>query len=101
MKRIRLFCAQGMSTSLLVSKMKESAQKQGLDVDIAAYPVKAIDIEIGNTDVALLGPQVGYMLNKVKPMFDEHNIPVAVIDMKDYGRMNGERVLASALNLLK
>ena len=35
---IRLFCAAGMSTSLLVKKMEEAAKEKGKDVDIVAYP---------------------------------------------------------------
>ena len=35
---IRLFCAAGMSTSLLVKKMEEAAKEKGKDADIAAYP---------------------------------------------------------------
>ena len=46
-KVIRLFCAAGMSTSLLVNKMKEAAKAQGKDYDAlgklqAAHPDKAI-----------------------------------------------------------
>ncbi|MBR2804645.1 MAG: PTS sugar transporter subunit IIB, partial [Eggerthellaceae bacterium] len=36
---IRLFCAAGMSTSLLVRKMEEAAKAEGTEVDIVAYPV--------------------------------------------------------------
>ena len=38
MLKIKLFCAAGMSTSMLVKKMQESANKKGLEVEIAAYP---------------------------------------------------------------
>ena len=31
---IRLFCAAGMSTSLLVKKMEEAAKEKGKDADI-------------------------------------------------------------------
>ena len=36
MLRIRLFCANGMSTSLLVKKMEEAAKEKGKEVDIKA-----------------------------------------------------------------
>ena len=39
MLRIRLFCANGMSTSLLVKKMEEAAKEKGKEVDIKAYPI--------------------------------------------------------------
>ena len=37
-KRIYLFCSAGMSTSLLVSKMKAQAEKYDVPVLIDAYP---------------------------------------------------------------
>ena len=36
MIKIRLFCAAGMSTSLLVNKMKAAAKEKGLEADIEA-----------------------------------------------------------------
>ena len=35
-KNITLFCSAGMSTSLLVNKMKEAAAAKGVDYNIAA-----------------------------------------------------------------
>lgn len=40
MKKIVLFCAGGMSTSLLVNKMREAAAKQGKEYDINAYDMR-------------------------------------------------------------
>ena len=39
MKNIVLCCAAGMSTSMLVQRMKDAAQKKGVEVDIKAVPV--------------------------------------------------------------
>ncbi len=96
---IRLFCAAGMSTSLLVNKMKEAAKNNGIDVDIEAFPESQMDKNIEGVDVALLGPQVGYTLNKAKKICEPKGIPVDVIPMVDYGMMNGQKVLDFALKL--
>ena len=45
MLKIKLFCAAGMSTSMLVKKMLEAADKKGLDVQIVAYPESQMDKE--------------------------------------------------------
>lgn len=90
---IRLFCNQGMSTSLLVTKMREAAQKQGMEVDIAAYPANEMSDRIEGVDCALLGPQVGYMKSKATTICKAKNVPVDVIPMLDYGTCNGEKVL--------
>lgn len=39
-KHIYLFCSAGMSTSLLVSKMRAQAEKYEVPVIIEAFPVK-------------------------------------------------------------
>jgi len=96
---IRLFCAAGMSTSLLVNKMKAAAKGKGIEVDIEAFPEGQMDKHLDNVNVALLGPQVGYTLGKAKKICDAKGIPVDVIPMVDYGMMNGEKVLEFALKL--
>lgn len=64
--KIKLFCSQGMSTSMLVKKMQEEAQKQNLDVQIAAYPLGEYINHLDDMDVALLGPQVAYVHEEYK-----------------------------------
>lgn len=102
MKTILLVCSAGMSTSLLVTKMQKVAETQKLESDISAVSASEVDQIMAkkDIDVLLLGPQVRYM----KPQFDKKmagkNIPVDSIDMKDYGMMNGENVLAQALKLI-
>lgn len=98
---IKLFCASGMSTSVLVNKMKEAAKEKGVEVDINAYPESQMAKHVDNMDVALLGPQVGYTLSKAQAICKPKGIPVEVIPMIDYGMMNGAKVLDLALNLVK
>ena len=60
--KIRLFCAAGMSTSLLVTKMREAAKAMGIDADIEAAGETRMNEETEGCDVALLGPQIRYKL---------------------------------------
>ena len=71
---IVLCCNQGMSTSMLVKKMREAAVKNGVDVQIDAYPISEIEEKAPDAAVILLGPQVRFELNRVKGLFP--NIPV-------------------------
>lgn len=100
MIRIKLFCASGMSTSVLVNKMKDAAKAKGIDVEIIAFPESQMDRHLDSMDVALLGPQVGYTLGKAKKLCEPKGIPVDVIPMIDYGMMNGVKVLDFALKLI-
>lgn len=96
--KIVLACAGGLSTGMLVKKMEEAAQNDGLDVTILACGLSELEENIANASIILLGPQVGYQDTEVKKKYPE--IPVTVIEMLDYGMMNGEKVLKSALSLV-
>ncbi|MEC2056119.1 PTS sugar transporter subunit IIB [Peribacillus psychrosaccharolyticus] len=97
-----LVCAAGMSTSLLVTKMEKAAEIRGIEVDIFAKSAQEIDytLEQKNVEVLLLGPQVKYMQSQIESKLVGKNIPVAPINMQDYGMMNGEKVLDQALQLI-
>ena len=41
---IRLFCAAGMSTSVLVKKMQEAAKEKGKDADIAIFSGNPMEV---------------------------------------------------------
>jgi len=99
MKRILLVCSAGMSTSLLVTKMQEAAADQGEEAEIWAVAEADASTNWEKADVLLLGPQVRFLENKIKDMVGG-KIPVAVIDMRAYGMMDGKAVFQQALDLL-
>ncbi|ATH92253.1 PTS sugar transporter [Bacillus glycinifermentans] len=99
MKKILLVCAAGMSTSLLVNRMKQHAEQLEEEIEITALPVAEAGTIAAEADIVLLGPQVRYQKSQVESMAGD--VPVAVIDMRDYGTMNGEAVLEKALQLIK
>ncbi len=96
---ILLVCSAGMSTSLLVTRMLDYAKTKHLGVTIEAHPVSEVENYGKNADVILLGPQVRFQLSNVKRLFPD--IPVEIIDMRDYGMMNGEKVLNHVLEIIK
>ena len=83
--------------SLLVNRMKEAAETKEIEFQIEAHPVGQIEKYGEAADVILLGPQVRYELKNVKKMFLDK--PVEIINMQDYGTMNGAKVLDTALKL--
>ena len=99
MKKITLICAGGFSTSMLVSNMQEAAKTKGIEVEIRATAESKFAEYENDTDVLLLGPQVGYLLDEFKEKYALKEMRIAVIDSMDYGMMNGEKVLADALDM--
>lgn len=99
--KILLTCAAGMSTSLLVEKMKKAAEKREENIIINAKSIDKVEEIIEDYDVILLGPQIRYKLKEIKNLGNEYNIPVDVVDSIAYGRVDGEKVLRQALELQK
>lgn len=96
---IYLVCNAGMSTSILVKKMQDEAQKGNMaDVHVEAFSVEILDEKVDMADAILLGPQIRHMLDDVKKIVNG-KCPVEIIDMRDYGMINGKKVLEKALKL--
>jgi len=96
--KLMLVCNAGMSTSMLVSKIENAAKEQGIELEVAAFPLTQAEKVIDDWDVVMLGPQVRHCLPQLKKATDK--TPIEVIDMKDYGLMNGANVLKKALEIV-
>lgn len=98
MRNIVLFCAAGMSTSLLVNKMRDAAKQVGYECEINAYALASAKEKGANADIILLGPQVRFSKKQV-----EQACPGKIIqdiDMQAYGTMNGAKVIAQVKKAL-
>jgi cellobiose PTS system EIIB component len=100
LKRIILVCAAGMSTTLLVNEMNLAAKKNTIDVEILALPANKLSDYTKKIDVLLLGPQIEFMLDKLKEKYEKKEIKIAAIDSMAYGLMDGEAVLKQALTMI-
>ena len=98
MKQILLVCSAGMSTSLLVTKMEGAAKDAGYEAKIFALPFSDAPRVLEVVHFILLGPQVRFQKNTIEKAMDAAGVskPCDVIDMKDYGMMNGEAVYKKA-----
>lgn len=99
-KKILLVCNAGMSTSMLVKKMQASAENKDLNIHIQALsdPEARKNIPTYNPNIIMLGPQIRYLKDDYISKYP--NIPIEVINMQDYGTMNGEKVLNLALEII-
>ena len=102
-KTIMLVCAAGMSTSLMVTKMQKAAEAKGIEADIFAVSASEADSYLNEkkVDVLLLGPQVRFMKKQFEEKVAPLGIGLDVIQMTDYGMMNGEKVLDQAIRLIR
>ena len=98
MKKIMLVCSAGMSTSMLVSRMLKVADEKNIEVSIFAKAEAQAEevLETEKIDLVLLGPQVKFLEEKCSQL----GVKFSIINIIDYGSMNGAKVLDDALNLI-
>ena len=98
MINVLLICSQGASTSMMCKKIKQEAEKNGVEMNVKAVAIAVANDYILGSNIILLGPQIHYELKNVQAMAP--NLPVEAINMQDYGMMNGKKVLEHALKVL-
>lgn len=81
----------------LYSRWKRQHRIKGIEMEVKALPVTDAEKELNDWDVIMLGPQVRHMEKRLRELT---STPIEVINMRDYGMMNGEKVLDAALKIL-
>ncbi len=101
MVKVLLACNAGMSTSLLVTRMEKAAKEKGIEAQITAVGYTEIEKMLDSDDwqIVMLGPQVRHYYGALQKKYGER-IPIVVIEMRDYGLMNGEAVLNAAIKAI-
>lgn len=96
--KILLCCNAGMSSSILVKKVKEAAARRNMELTITAIPSSAVKEEVGKWDICLVGPQLRFAVENLKQQL---NIPVASVEPRIYAMADGDKTLDFALELLE
>lgn len=100
MINILLLCTFGASTSMIEAKMIEIAKKKNIDISVKAFPDSMITEKIEDSDLILLGPQIGYKLERFQKEFPQKAKVMMVIDPIDYGMLNAEAIMKKGLALI-
>lgn len=98
--KILLVCSAGMSTSLMVNKMKKVAEDNKLEAEILAVAEANAQPHFDSIDILLLGPQVKYLEDKMREAA-AGRFPVMTINTQKYGMMDGLGVLKDTLRAIK
>ncbi|MDV7105091.1 PTS sugar transporter subunit IIB [Vibrio sp. TH_r3] len=99
--KIFLICSAGMSTSMVVNKMRDAAVSKGVDVEIKAYSLSEFNDVVDKYDVCLVAPQVSYQFESFNKVCEEKGLGCGKIEMMDYGMQRGDVILDQALALVK
>ena len=99
MFNLMLICGVGMSTSLIVEKIKDAAEKRNQPINCWAVMQSAAPDNYQKADVILLGPHVAYYQKNLEEMSGENPIKIGVIDRMDYAMFDGDKILDQALKI--
>ena len=81
----------------MLQRWRKQREAIGIEVTIWAVSGSEVNSHIDKADVLLLGPQVRYLLPKMKELCKDKGIPVDVIQSVHYGLCNGEAILQATL----
>lgn len=79
--KILMVCAGGMSTSILMKKLKNYWAEQEMPLNVKAVSLGEYNHYAGDYDIVLIGPQVAYRLNMIQ---EDTGKPCTVIKSNDY-----------------
>ncbi|WP_052466646.1 PTS transporter subunit EIIC [Beduini massiliensis] len=97
--KLLVCCASGMSSSLLVQKMRDEVKKQQLNgIKIGSCSKDQLRKYIDEADVVLIAPQLHFFEQQIHDLAVDHDTRVINISMDDYGALNVENIINSALN---
>ena len=96
MRHLTLICMAGISTSLLVNKMKRLIRNENFEIAVTAMSERAFQGYTGQTDVLLLGPQLGHRFESLKEQYESKGIRIDRIDPERFGAMDAKAVLEQA-----
>lgn len=92
--KILLCCAGGLSSSILMKKMKNWADSHDEELEIVAMGVnEAVERWQDGWDCVLVAPQASYRMNDMKR---EIQIPMEAVPSMDYAIGNAENVMKLA-----
>ena len=87
----------------LIHILESAAKEAGVDCKIFALPFSDAPRVLEEVDCILLGPQVRFQKAAIEKLAAGRKagpVPVDIIDMRDYGTMNGKAVFDAAMKMI-
>lgn len=99
--KIVVACTGGMSTDILVDRMKKEAESRDIACNIEAIHRNKIEEVLSNNDIdlLLLSPQLMGEFDRIKA-FAPSETKVEMLDMVKFGACDGHATLNFAMDLI-
>ncbi len=96
--KILLVCAGGLSSSVVMKKVRKYGEENGENIIIDACGTGEVEEKWQDYDVVLTAPQVRNRQNQIKEIVT--GIPVGAMAPQDYAIANAANIVALAKSLL-
>lgn len=96
--KILLVCAGGLSSSIVMKKVRSYSKEIGEEVTIDAVGVPGVEDNWRNYDCILTAPQVRNRFNEIK---ETAKIPVTAMPAQDYAIGNAANIVKLAKSIIK
>ncbi|WP_170924807.1 PTS transporter subunit EIIC [Candidatus Enterococcus clewellii] len=91
---ILVCCSSGMSSSILVRKLREEVKNNHLEeIRVGACSLENLALFIKQTDYILVSPQLSFRMETIQSLIGAREIPIYEIAKEDFGEMNAKKIL--------
>ena len=96
-KQVLLLCGTGASSGFMAGNARTAAKEMGVDLTFIARGDSVLEDYIEDSALIMVGPHLSYMIDDLKDIIDEYNVPMIVIEEEVYGSLDGKGLVQQAL----
>jgi PTS system cellobiose-specific IIB component len=102
--KVLLICAGGMSSSLLLSQIREASHTFGVDLDVSAHHSSGLqpwNFEKRPIDIVLVAPQVRMLRRGIARAAEPFGAIVECMEPMAYGMADGQKIVRQIIEAMK
>ena len=96
---ILVVCGGGASSSFIAQNIYKAGVAKGMSLNVDAISETELEDYVYDRDVILIGPHLKYLEETLAEIINAEGIPFAFIEDKNYATMDGNAILAQAMEL--
>jgi len=96
--KIRIFCGDGITSSIYAMKLKHTMEEKGMDADVKAFSHVFAFREAAGCDAILIAPHAAHFRNEIADYAG--NTPIEIVDLKGFAQHGPEAILNQIENMI-
>lgn len=100
MIKMTVACMTGLSAEMFAHKLQEKADAKDINVIFSGCALSQIDSKAAFMDVLILGPQIGYDVEKIKESV-KNKCAVVTLEVNEFNINECEKIINKAIRTFK